>query len=140
MKTLREQARNGPQLLDRSFICEDAGSRKSPAHDIGLGNSGLDLVGSDHPKIFHRALCCLRHCDKPRDAAIATFLARERVSGLRNRACEDPADLEEAASGRSSADAEEPRFLRARWCRCPQQKNDNCGSQRSATMKTEHRK
>jgi hypothetical protein len=128
VKTLWEQARDSPQLLDRSFIGEDAGSSKSPAHNIGLGNSGFDLAGTNHPKICHRALGRLCHRNQSRDAATAALHAGKRVSGLRNGACKHPADLEEAASSRSSADAEETRFLPARWCRSPQQENNNDSS------------
>src|SRR6516165_2262034 len=51
MEVLREQTCDGPQLRQRSCFSKDPRSSEGPAHNIRLGNPGLDLVGSDHAKI-----------------------------------------------------------------------------------------
>src|SRR5947208_11295820 len=97
MKTFREQACDGAQLLQWFLAGENAGAGIGPARDVRLGDPRLDLVGSDHAQVVDRPLRRLGDGNEARDAAAAPLFARRRSRWLGNSTGEHPSDLEKAS-------------------------------------------
>jgi hypothetical protein len=107
---LGKEARDHTQPAHRPFVGELAGAAIGQHREIGLDEPRFDLAAIDETQILHRSLGCLCHRDQPRHAAIAAAGAWRAFDRARNRAGDDPADLEKAAAGRRGADPEEARL------------------------------
>src|SRR6516165_4481668 len=78
LQDFRKQASNRTQVLQRSLGGEYASSRMSPADDVGLRYSRLDLAGGDQAEVLDGALRRLRHRHQAGNSTIAAVLARRR--------------------------------------------------------------